>query len=275
MSGAAPSRQRGFALLIVLWSVALLALIGSRITAAGHAETLLATNVRAQAVAEAASDGAAFEALYHFLDASANHWKADGLPHRIRLPQAVADVTIADEVGKISLNNAPQPLLHGLLHAVGANPHLADVLSAQIVDWRNPSQVSVPLGAKGPQYRAAGRKWGPPDRPFRSMDELSLVLAMTPDLLARLRPYVSPWVESNPASSSTDPVIRAALAEAATTGVPEQAFAEPATLTITAVAVGNNGGRFARRLVVRANDDYADDPSQAAFAVLEWDQAAE
>jgi general secretion pathway protein K len=269
------ARQRGFALLIVLWSVALLALIGTRITAAGHAETRLATNLRAQAVAEAAADGAVYEALYHFLDGSAKHWPADGLPRRIRLPQAVADVTIVDEARKLSLNTSFPAVLRGLLHALGVERHLSAVLADQIQDWRTPSQGPSPLGAKGPQYLAAGRAWGPPDRPFRSIDELGLVLGMTPEVLARVRPYVSPWVQSSPAAIGSDPVIHAALTEAAADGVPPQAFDEPATLTITAVAVGTNGGRFARRMVIRMNGDFASDPAQGTFAVLDWDQVPE
>src|SRR5215831_8873131 len=73
------ARQRGFALLIVLWSMALLALIGTRITAAGRAGAQLATNLRASAIAEAAADGAVFEALFHFMDSSDGHWPVDGL----------------------------------------------------------------------------------------------------------------------------------------------------------------------------------------------------
>jgi len=274
MSGAV-SRQRGFALLIVLWSVALLALIGTRITAAGHAETRLATNLRAQAVAEAAADGAAYEALYHFLDGSGKHWPADGLPRRIRLPQAVADVTIVNEARKLSLNVAFPPVLRALLRVLGVDRHLAAVLADRIQDWRTPSQGPSPLGAKGPQYLAAGRAWGPPDQPFRSIEELGLVLGMTPELVARVRPYVSPWVQSSPTAIGSDPVIHAALAEAATDGVQPQAFDEPPTLTITAVAVGTNGGRFARRMVIRMNGDFAGDPAQGSFAVLDWDQVPE
>jgi general secretion pathway protein K len=266
------TRQRGFALLIVLWSVALLALIGTRITAAGHAETRLATNLRAQAVAEAAADGAAYEALYHFLDGSAKHWPADGQARRIKLPQAVADVTMVDESRKISLNGSSLPLLSGLLHALGLERHLAAVLTARIGDWRTPSQGPSPLGAKGPEYLAAGRDWGPPDQPFRSIDELGMVLGMTPDVLARLRPYVSPWIQSSPSVAGSDPVVRAALTEAAASGLPPQAFDEPATLTIVAVAAGNGGGRFTRRMVVRMNGDAGSDPAQGLFVIVDWDQ---
>src|ERR1700722_17626943 len=98
--------------------MALLALIGTRITAAGHAETRLAMNLRAGAVAEAAADGAGFEALFHFMDGSGNHWRPDGRLRLVRLPQAQVEVTLVDEGRKITLNNSALPLLFGLLRAV-------------------------------------------------------------------------------------------------------------------------------------------------------------
>ena len=52
------NRQRGFALLIVLWTVAFLALLGTQIVAAGRSDTQLADNLKQEAVLEAAADGA-------------------------------------------------------------------------------------------------------------------------------------------------------------------------------------------------------------------------
>jgi general secretion pathway protein K len=266
------ARQRGFALLIVLWSMALLTLIGTRITAAGRGETQLATNLRAAAVAEAAADAAVFEALYHYMDGSSAHWPADGRQRRLRLPQAQADVTLVDESRKISLNNSALPLLHGLLKAIGVPQRQTLALTDQIADWRSPTQMPLRQGAKAPQYRAAKRDWGPPDQPFRSVEELGLVLSMTPDILARLRPYISPFVESSPKPDDADPVIAAALAAAAANGAPLLAFDEPPAVFITAVAVGAGGGRFTRRAVIRLNTDLASNPTEPQFFILDWDQ---
>ena len=271
--GAARRRQRGFALLIVLWSMALLALIGTRITAAGHAETRLAANLRAAADAQAAADAAVFEAVWHAMDGSANRWPVDGLARVVRLPRATVQVAMVSENGKITLNNSPLPLLHGLLHALGFEPKLAETLTEQIADWRSPAQFPLRQGAKAPQYRAAGRDWGPPGQPFRSVDELGLVLAMTPEILARLRPYVSPYVDSTPRPGSGDRVIAAAAAEAAANGSPPLAFDEPPTLSITATAVTPSGGRFVRRAVIRLSTDLATNPNQPPFTVLDWDRA--
>lgn len=267
--------QRGFALLIVLWSMALLALIGTQVTAAGHGETRLATNLRASAVAEAAADGAVFEAVFHLLDGSAAHWRADGLPHAVRLPQATAEVAMVDEGRKLTLNNSSLPLLRALLHVVGADPRVSVSLADQIADWRSPANFPLPQGAKAPQYRTAGREYGPPNQPFRSVDELALVLNMTPDILARLRPYVSPYVESAPKAAGADPVIAEALAEASTSGGSALSFDEATTVTITAAAVSAGGARFKRRAVVRVRNDLGANPGAAQFVVLDWDQGAD
>jgi general secretion pathway protein K len=268
------SRQRGFALLIVLWSMALIALIGTEVTAAGHGETRLATNLRASAVAEAAADGAVYEAIYHLLDGSSAHWPPDGAVRRVQLPQAAVDVSMADEGRKLTLNNSSLPLLRGLIHAIGADPATVLTLADEIADWRSPSNSPLPHGAKAPQYRAAGRDYGPPNQPFRSVDELALVLHMTPEILARLRPYVSPYVESTPKLEGADPVIAQTLTDAAAGGVPPLSFDEPVTVTITAVAVSAGGARFTRRAVVRLNGDLAANPTAPQYIVLDWDQGS-
>lgn len=273
MTGAA--RQRGFALLIVLSTMALLALIGTRITAAGHTEAQLATNLRANAVAEAAADGAVFEALFHFMDASAGHWPANGLVHRVVMPQAQVAVTLVDESRKISLNNAPPPLLRGLLQALGVNRQLAAVLTDQIVDWRSRSLRPHSLGAKAPQYEAAGRDWGPPNSPFRTVNELGMVLSMTPQILDRLRPYLSPYSYSTPNPDVAPPLIRAVLAEAAAKGGFSLGFDVEPTLTITASAVSAEGGRFTRRAVIRLNSTAVANPNLPQFFVVDWAQATE
>jgi general secretion pathway protein K len=57
------NRQGGFALLIVLWTMVLLALLVAQFTTTGRNEVQVAANLRANAVTEAAADGALFEAI--------------------------------------------------------------------------------------------------------------------------------------------------------------------------------------------------------------------
>src|SRR5262245_1680385 len=113
--------QRGFALLIVLWTLVLLTLLGAQIVARGRGEARLAGNLRSAAIAEAAANGAVEEAIFHLLDGSSRRWLADGTAHLIRFPAAVVEVRIADEAGKINPNLASKALLQALLLRVGAS----------------------------------------------------------------------------------------------------------------------------------------------------------
>jgi general secretion pathway protein K len=60
---AAVSSQRGFALLIVLWTMVLLALLVAQFTTTGRTEVQVATNLRANAATEAAADGAIYQTI--------------------------------------------------------------------------------------------------------------------------------------------------------------------------------------------------------------------
>lgn len=276
MSARAPRgwspRERGFALLIVLWTMSLLALIGTQVTAAGHGETRLATNLRAAAIAEQAADAAVHEAIWHALDGGQGRWFADGRLRRIRVGAAVVDVVLQDEGRKMTLNNSSLPMLSALLRAVGIEQTLVARLTDQIADWRSPAAYPLRNGAKAPQYRAAKRDWGPPNQPFRTVDELALILAMTPEALARMRPYLSPYVESAPKVEGADPVMARALADAQIGGAPPLAFDEPLTLTIIAEAVAPGGARFVRRAVVRLAGGGIIGQTGPQFTFLDWDQ---
>ncbi len=267
---AIPERERGVALLIVLWTLALLALIGAQVTSAGHTEAKLAGNLRASAVAEAAADAAIDEAAQHLIDPSARHWIAGGPGYVVRLPQAKVQVQVESEQRRLPLNTAPTVLMSALLRHLGADPRTAVVLAAQIGDWRSPANFPLRLGAKAPQYRAAGREWGPPNRPFRSVSELRLLLSMTPDLYARLAPHVSAYTQSSPSLQATDPIVAAAILEVAAGGLQPLSFDESPIYDVTAVATSAQGARFVRRAVIRINLPDEAAPTSRPYDVLGW-----
>jgi len=96
---------------------------------------------------------------------------------------------------------------------------------------------------------------------------------MTPEILDRLRPYLSPYTYSTPRPDVAPPVIRAVLAEAAAEGSTSLGFDVEPTLNITASAVSAGGGRFTRRAVIRLNGAVTANPDLPQFFVLKWDQA--
>lgn len=261
------ARERGFALLIVLWSVVLLSLLGTAITASGRTDIQLATNLRAAARAEAAADGAIYEAAFHLLD-PASPWAADGRPHLVQNAAVAIEVRIEDEAGKINPNTATPELLRALLHAVDADARTSDELPVAIADWRFPSSNTRPGAAKAPEYRAAGLPYAPPGAPFESLDELGAVLGMTPVLLGRLVPHLSIYNDRDPAPQMADPVVRQALREvygplpdAAGRGAPLR------TVTVVVSAQTAEGARFVRRATLRLGAG----PKDAPVQVLTWE----
>ncbi len=266
MTGAA-ARQRGFALLIVLWTMVLLSLIGSRIAASGRAEAQLAANIRDAAVTEAAADGAVQEAAFHLLDAPPRRWAADGRARLLQMPGGAVEVRIASEDGKVNPNLASAPLLTALLHEVGADTRTAALVADSIVRWRFPW---VRPGTNDPTlaaYKAAGLNYGPAGSPFGSLDEVGAVLGMTPDLLARVRPYLSLYANGTPDPASARPPVLAALREALGGSTPPPSGAPPSAVGITAVAAGPNGTRFARHAILRLSSQSGAPPVQ----VMAWD----
>ncbi len=262
--------DRGFALLIVLWAVVLLTLLATQLTAAGRTELQLAANLRSAAAAETAADGAIYEAVYHLLDPS-DTWTADGAERALRVPGGRAVLRVEDEAGKINPNTAPPELLRALLRRVGADRRVADGIAAAIVDWRFPSKQGQPGGAKEPQYRAAGLDYGPAGAPFRTVAELGAVLGMTSDLLSRLAPNISVLTDADPDLLAAPPIVRQVIQELRGARSATSRRRPLRTVAITARVVGDSGGRFGRRAVVRLGIA----PKEPLFQVLTWDAVLE
>ena len=206
-------RPRGFALLVVLWTVALLALLGAHITAAARQAASLSLLLHGAARAEALADGLVDEAIFRLLDPSPRGWQADGVPRSVRLGGGVGEVVVLDHAGRVNPSLATPQLLAALLRHDGVEEGRATRLAAAIVDWRSLEDKPSPGGAKLAQYRAAGLPYGPPNEAFRSLEELGLVLGMTPDVLARLQPHLSVWTRGQINLARADPVVAQAEQE--------------------------------------------------------------
>jgi general secretion pathway protein K len=246
-------RQRGFALLIVLWTLAFLSLIGATLVATSRQDTQRARNLIDGAAAEAAADGAVQQAIYGLLDPSARRWRPDGTLHVLRSGQNRIEVRIENESSKVNPNIAPVELMQALMVDLGASSATAARIAAAIADWRSQGDQPLPLGAKAPQYAAAGRDYAPPGASFESLDELGAVLGMTPDLLARLRPHLTLYSEADPDASTTDPVVAAALGNQTRAVVRGNSDEGSQVATISVIVRGPRRTGFSERVVVRTN----------------------
>ena len=111
--------QRGFALLIVLWTLGLLALLGTQLLATARQDTQLARNLVDAAELEAAANGAVQQAIFANLDTSNKHWDADSITRVIRVGRVPVAVQLDDEAEKVNPNIASVALLQALMTALG------------------------------------------------------------------------------------------------------------------------------------------------------------
>jgi general secretion pathway protein K len=257
-------RDRGFALLLVLWSLVLVTLLITSLTASARSDARIAINLRGQAAAEAAADGAISEALFHLVDQGQGHWNADDAPHVIAWRGGRITVRIEDESGKVNPNNASQALLRALLRNLGVDDRQAGALSAAIVDWRSPDENSALGGAKRAQYRAAGLAYAPPNAPFQSLDELGAVLGMTPDILARLTPVLSLANDGDADSRHASPPVARALRDSGDTA--EDASAQGTQQDDIAVTITAELAGLTRHAVARVTRAEA-----RPYRILAWD----
>ena len=245
--------QRGFALLIVLWTLAFLSLLGAALVATSRQDTQRARNLIDGAAAEAAADGAVQQAIYALLDPSARRWRPDGTVHLLRSGQNRIEVRVENESSKVNPNFAPVELMQALMVDLGVSSATAARLAAAIADWRTQGEQPLPLGAKAPLYAAAGRDYAPPGASFESLDELGAVLGMTPDVLALMRPHLTLYSESDPDGSTTDPVVAAALGPQARAAPRRNTDDTSQVATISVVVWGPRHTGFSERVIVRTN----------------------
>src|SRR5579863_10280285 len=133
--GALP-RSRGFALIIVLWACVLIAMIVIHLTATGRTELRIAGNLAANAVAQAAADGAIYQAIFNLLDPQPDErWTLDGSTHELQVGNNQVTVRLEDEAARINPNLASRALLEALLGIVAGDREQAAALASAIAEW--------------------------------------------------------------------------------------------------------------------------------------------
>lgn len=266
-------RERGFALVTVLWAAMILAIIAASVMQTGRTETRIARNRLQAAELNAIADAALNIAILRLLDPSIPMQPpVDATPFAVSFAGYTVRVRVQDEAGRIDLNTAQEALLLRLLISVGIAPEPAQVLVDRILDWRDPGIDKRLNGAKVNEYHDAGLSYGPRNGPFEAVDELRLVLGMTRPLFDLLAPALTvysqtPWVDVDVAPEQVlralvderriGSILDARRAEMTEDGTMRAPTADSAsvklghTFTITAEVAGPAPLRAERRAVVR------------------------
>lgn len=265
--------QRGFALLIVLWVLVLIAFLTAHVTASGRTEIRIAGNLAANAAAQAAADGAIYQAIFNLSDPRPERrWALDRAPHQIEIGRSRVTLQFEDEDSRVNPSFASPALLEALLRVLGSDPGSAAGLANSIAEWVGSAPDRRPPAAVLAEYQATGLDYGPPGTPLESLDELGRVRGMTPAMLGVLRPHLTLFGQPVPDRAGADPEVTAALALIGQTATPTAPIgaANLFTVRIHATAQGPGNAVVSRTAVARIGPSLPN-----GYTLLAWDNGAE
>ncbi|MEM7400723.1 MAG: hypothetical protein AAF304_02100 [Pseudomonadota bacterium] len=207
MKNSAYKSVNGFALISVLWVTAFLTVIAASVSYQARASLGLANNVVANFKTKHAAEGAFYltveklikrdEQQGYVLKEPKFSYQQDG---------TTVYVEVTDESGKVDINLAPIDLIRNLLITIGVNEKLSATIADATGDWRDQDSLKRVDGAEDQDYAASGLGYEAKDDEFDSIDELSLVFGMTPEIFKRVKPFITVYAQDlgvNTALAST------------------------------------------------------------------------
>ena len=140
--------QRGAALLLVLWLVAMLAALVGAFAMIAQVEHMQGQVLLRGVVARQAARAGLEYAMTRLGGQDPRlAWIPDGRTYEWTYRDARIDLVATDEQGKVDLNLADHPLLSRLFQATGSEPRDADGIAAAVLDWRDPDPLTQPVGS--------------------------------------------------------------------------------------------------------------------------------
>ena len=170
-------RQRGLALVVVLWVVSLLALQVSIFNLTVRDTSSLASTELAVLRGEALAMAGVEMAVAHLLERDpVRRWSADGSVREFHFAGAHISLAVKDEAARVDINEAAPELLASMLRPYARSSGTVQKWVDRIMDWRDADSDRRPQGAEAPDYRRAGLPYGPNNGPFLDPSELERVL---------------------------------------------------------------------------------------------------
>lgn len=186
--------QKGIALMMVIWVLAILMVIVFSFSFMARTETLstlsFKNSVEKKFLAEAGIERAIMEIYYRSLYKDqtiilegTEVWKTDGTPYKNQLGEGYYTISIVNESGKIDINKASDLLLRNFFVNYGLTADQADSLVDCIMDWKDRDDLYRLNGAESDYYMSLPKPYRAKDAPFDTLEELILVKGMTYDIL--------------------------------------------------------------------------------------------
>ncbi len=192
------AKQRGVALMMVLWMIMVMMTMAGTLIYAVKTETQLVSYARATAQARSFAEAAAhYTVMQLFLPVDKRQIKLGGSPATWTRDGYGVEIRVIGENGLIDINQANRVLLQKVLKELGIVDQEAETVLDAIEDFRDPDDLKHTNGAEDDDYKTADLAYGSKDAPFERIEELQQVLGVTPLMYQGLVSYLSVNARSN------------------------------------------------------------------------------
>ncbi len=229
------TRQRGMALVMVLWVISLMTIMAGSFALSTQREAGILSHAHERAKAQALADGGVNYAMMMLsLPDPKLRWQADGTPYEWQVDGAKVHIRIMDEGGKIDINAAQEQTLKTAFKFLAGNEELAEQLSDAVMDWRDPDDLKRTHGAESEDYQSHRMQAPPQNRNFLILDELRGVMGVTPELYRKMETWFTLYTGTdglNPAKASREVLLSLMGGDvsAVESYVQQRSFGAPAT----------------------------------------------
>ena len=191
-------RQKGVALVLVLWVLLLVTISTGAYTLTARMDQLEAHTVLSGTQARLGAEAGLNLAILSLRDPDElSRMIPDGRSYFTTFEGMEIEVKVTDERGTLNINSADEETLINLFTANGVDVLDAQLLAAAVADWVDRDEIERADGAELPSYESAGLAIGPANRGFVMAEELLQVIGMSWELYSRMAPALTVYSDSS------------------------------------------------------------------------------
>jgi len=187
------SREKGVAMILVLWVIIVLSLLISGFAFRMQVETQVASfsrkELKAEMLARSGIEVARMQLILHAKSAEGGFealnqdWATnETLYVDHELGDGTFNVKVTDEEAKLPINRMTQDQLKRLMDALGVDPSDGDVIVDSILDWISPGDLTRLNGAKSDYYERLDPPYRAKNGPLDRVQELLLIRGVTKEI---------------------------------------------------------------------------------------------
>jgi general secretion pathway protein K len=193
--------QKGVALIMVLWVIAILSVIVLEFSFAMRTEVNITQHYKGEvqlyAYAEGGIQRAIAELVYKHdpkiqqlrqtrkteeVPKDKKEWVTDGRAYLLPYDLGTCEIRIVGEAGKVNVNVVSEASLRKIIGQLGLEEDARDIVVDSILDWRDADDFIHVNGAENDYYQSLKEPYNCKNGNLDSIEELLLVRGVTPDL---------------------------------------------------------------------------------------------